>query len=61
MTDVEVARNGMRWDTSHGVTNIMELDDDLEDLENNSAKLFERSRIKALAGRLDCKMCCFRS
>ena len=27
---------------------------DEEDLANNSAKLFERSRIKALAGQLGC-------
>jgi len=46
-----MARNGMRWDPSSGVNNIMEMEDDLEDLENNSAKLFERSRIKALAGK----------
>ena len=29
---------------------------DEEDLANNSAKLFERSRIKALAGKLGCSV-----
>jgi len=30
----------------------IENDEEIEDAENNSAKLFERSRIKALAGPL---------
>ena len=51
MTEVEPVRNAMHWENgSSNVNNIADMDEDLEDLENNSAKLFERSRIKALAG-----------
>lgn len=39
----------LRWD-SNNVDN--EMLDDIEDDESNSAKLFERSRIRALAGKL---------
>jgi len=51
MVDVDVAQRGVgpRWENGN---NIMDEEDnmDAEDLESNSAKLFERSRIKALAG-----------
>jgi len=33
--------------------NATENEEDIEDQESNSAKLFERSRIKALAGEYD--------
>ena len=54
MVDVETAQRGggPRWENGNTI-----LDDeenmDAEDLESNSAKLFERSRIKALAGWFD--------
>ena len=51
MTEFDSGQNGadnMRWDQSNNVNEDMED----EDLENNSAKLFERSRIRALAGKL---------
>jgi len=38
---------GLHWDTSNMVDSDL---DELEDDESNSAKLFERSRIRALAG-----------
>lgn len=44
MTD----QNGTRWEQQ--TINANENEEDFEDQENNSAKLFERSRIKALAG-----------
>ena len=51
MTEVESAQTGLLWDHANNVNNIMDNgDEEIEDLENNSAKLFERSRIKALAG-----------
>ena len=43
MTEIENYSNNVRWDP--GV-----IDDDF-DAGNNSSKLFERSRIKALAGK----------
>ena len=43
MTEIENYANNVRWDP--GV-----IDDDF-DAGNNSSKLFERSRIKALAGK----------
>jgi len=39
---------GLHWDASNMLDSDLE---DLEDDESNSAKLFERSRIRALAGR----------
>ena len=40
-----------RWENGTNVNSIIDEQDDMEDdLESNSAKLFERSRIKALAG-----------
>jgi len=53
MYQVETAQRGgtPRWENGTNVNNIMDEQDEMEDdLENNSAKLFERSRIKALAG-----------
>jgi len=53
MTEVETAQRGgtPRWENGTNVNNIMDEQDEMEDdLESNSAKLFERSRIKALAG-----------
>jgi len=54
MTEVETApqRGGTpHWENGTNINNIMDEQDDMEDdLESNSAKLFERSRIKALAG-----------
>jgi hypothetical protein len=51
MVDVETAQRGggPRWENGNV---IMDEEDNVEseDLESNSAKLFERSRIKALAG-----------
>ena len=49
---METQRGGTpRWENGSNVNNIMDDQDELEDdLESNSAKLFERSRIKALAG-----------
>lgn len=44
MTEIESLVNNVRWDP--GV-----VDDDF-DAGNNSSKLFERSRIKALAGKI---------
>jgi len=54
MTQVDAVPNGgVRWEMSGNGNNIMEMEtDELEDIENNSAKLFERSRIKALAGEI---------
>ena len=49
MTEIEQVGDG-RWEITHNYTN--ENEDDF-DGANNSAKLFERSRIKALAG--ECK------
>lgn len=47
-----VQRGGTpRWENGNNVNSIMDEQDEMEDdLESNSAKLFERSRIKALAG-----------
>lgn len=43
MTEIEqYVNNGLRWDSG-------QMEDDY-DAGNNSSKLFERSRIKALAG-----------
>lgn len=53
MTEVEPAQRGgtPHWENGTNVNNIMDEQDEMEDdLESNSAKLFERSRIKALAG-----------
>ena len=53
MTEVDASQRGgtPRWENGTNVNNIMDEQDDMEDdLESNSAKLFERSRIKALAG-----------
>ena len=53
MTEVETSQRGgtPRWENGTNVNNIMDEQDEMEDdLESNSAKLFERSRIKALAG-----------
>jgi len=49
---VETVRGSTpHWENGTNINNIMDEQDDLEDdLESNSAKLFERSRIKALAG-----------
>ena len=51
MVDVDTAQRsgGPRWENGN---NIMDEEENMEteDLESNSAKLFERSRIKALAG-----------
>jgi hypothetical protein len=53
MVDVDTTQRGggPRWENGN---NIMDEEEnmDAEDLESNSAKLFERSRIKALAGLL---------
>ena len=39
------------WENGTNINNIMDEQDEMEDdLESNSARLFERSRIKALAG-----------
>ena len=50
MTDIEhnYLNDGGGWSNNYGGGD--KIDD--EDLANNSAKLFERSRIKALAGML---------
>ena len=47
MTEIDT-QAGVRWDS-----NVDAVNEDEEDFDgaNNSAKLFERSRIKALAGR----------
>jgi len=45
---------GLRWDTNN-VDN--ENIDEFEDDESNSAKLFERSRIRALAGKQRAVVC----
>jgi len=52
MTEVETVRGGTpHLENGTNINNIMDEQDDFEDdLESNSAKLFERSRIKALAG-----------
>ncbi len=52
----EIAPNTRPWENSKEVynDNINEQDDEWEG-GNNSAKLFERSRIKALAGKLEPK------
>jgi len=53
MTEVEPPQRGgtPRWENGTNVNSIIDEQDDMEDdLESNSAKLFERSRIKALAG-----------
>lgn len=49
MVDVETAQRGggPRWENGNNIMDGEELE--TEDLESNSAKLFERSRIKALA------------
>ena len=49
MTEIEQMQAPPGW----GNSNINEndyMEEDLDDVANNSAKLFERSRIKALAG-----------
>jgi len=47
--------SGLRWDAN----NIADSDlEELEDDESNSAKLFERSRIRALAGTFECLISC---
>jgi len=52
MTDVEHAQTGERLNWDQG-NNIIDSEDELlEDDETNSAKLFERSRIRALAGSI---------
>lgn len=52
MTDVEHAQTGQRLNWDQG-NNIMDSEEELlDDDETNSAKLFERSRIRALAGEL---------
>lgn len=51
MTDVEHGQTGERlnWEQSH---NIIDSEGELlDDDESDSAKLFERSRIRALAGQ----------
>ncbi len=55
----EIAPNTRPWENSKEVynDNINEQDDEWEG-GNNSAKLFERSRIKALAGKLEPKTYC---
>lgn len=63
MTEVETGQRGgtPHWENGTNINNIMDEQEDMEDdLESNSAKLFERSRIKALAGlqialSLECK------
>jgi hypothetical protein len=58
MVDVETSQRGggPRWENGNV---IMDEEDNVEseDLESNSAKLFERSRIKALAGLHLLSMC----
>lgn len=51
MTDVEHAQTGERlnWEQGNNIVDSAELLE--EDDESNSAKLFERSRIRALAGK----------
>lgn len=51
MTEVHQAYNSVRWEpekNGHAPANANDFDDDGG---ANSAKLFERSRIKALAGK----------
>ena len=48
MTEIEQVGDGTRWEIPNNYSN--EMDEDV-DAANNSAKLFERSRIKALAGK----------
>ena len=52
MTEIEQVGDGTRWEIPNNYSNEM---DDMDDGANNSAKLFERSRIKALAGN-DCEV-----
>ena len=51
MTEIEQVHSGVRYENSNN-TALQELQNE-DDWEggNNSAKLFERSRIKALAGQ----------
>lgn len=52
MTDIEQVNSGVRYENTNN-TALVDLQQNEDDWEggNNSAKLFERSRIKALAGQ----------
>jgi len=45
--------SGLHWDVNNMADSDLE---ELEDDESNSAKLFERSRIRALAGMFECRL-----
>ena len=51
MTEIEQVKGGVPWENSNNADQMMMMENE-DDWEggNNSAKLFERSRIKALAG-----------